>query len=92
MTTQRDRIAYHEAGHVTMALVDGLGLRSASIEPEHVVLTDWRRTVFSPTPHRSTRFYLGGFCAESRSAPSATRALNSRRDFYRARESLGAPE
>jgi hypothetical protein len=35
------------------------------------------------------RFYLGGFCAESRFAPSATRALNSRLDFERARESLG---
>lgn len=43
----------------------------------------------SPRPHRLARFYLGGFCAESRFAPSATRALNSRLDFERARESLG---
>ena len=72
-----------------MALVDRLDLRSASIEPRPEVLTDWRRTGISPTPYRSARFYLGGFCAESRFAPSATRPRNSRLDFERARELLG---
>ena len=63
----------------------------------------WVRTTYSvpssrasldcvPSPKTfsvGTERYRQGFCAESRFAPSATRALNRGRDFDRARESLG---
>ncbi len=88
MITKRERIAYREAGHAAMALIDGLGLRRASIEPDPVVLTDMRLTVPSSTPHRVARFYIAGFCAELHFAPKGSKLLNSEHDFARARESL----
>ena len=79
MATQRDRVAYHEAGHVTIALVDGLDLRSASIEPEPVVLTDWRRTVFSTTPTAWRGFISADFVLSraSRRRPPARSTVGS---------------
>lgn len=89
--THRERIAYHEAGHAVMALVDGLGLKSATIEmPEPIVRLDWwRRDVFAPTSHQYARFFIGGFCAELHFAPKGQELFSSSHDFANARESLG---
>jgi len=85
-----ERIAYHEAGHATLALVEGLGLRSASIEPDPAVYTDWRRRdTFAPTPRQYARFFIGGFCAELQFAPKGQLLASSSYDFANARRKLG---
>jgi hypothetical protein len=85
-----ERIAYHEAGHIVVAVRVGLGLRRASIYPVAEVLTDYRLNQRSGLcVDERVMFLVAGFFAEMRYEPTATNEANSADDFERAFELVG---
>lgn len=66
-----------------MAWANGIVVKRATLTPSPLVNVDWDASGFV-TPQRATAFYLGGYLAEQRFDPRATRARNSREDLVNA--------
>jgi hypothetical protein len=90
----RAKIAFHESGHVILALHEGLVIHHASIEPVSEVSLD-----LEPEPYEHdalwrmvyshARFYIAGWYAEKRFAPDTAQRRNSIQDFKAALAVLG---
>lgn len=74
---ERKRQAVHESAHAVIAGVEELGLRHARLSPEPEVITNAAlNRVAWPAIEAHVKFFVAGYCADRRYAPS----LASRED------------
>jgi hypothetical protein len=71
LVSDRERIAYHESGHVIIAVAEKLGLRYARIAPTAEVFTNWQlNRVGGFCVESIVKFHIGGHAADKIFAPS----------------------
>jgi hypothetical protein len=81
----RERIAYHESGHVIVAIAEKLGLRYARIAPTAEVFANWQlNRVGGFCVESIVKFHIGGHAADKIFAPSLASRENSAYDFEQA--------
>lgn len=69
MAADRERIAFHEAGHAVVAIHERLGLRHISIGKEPECRTNWQMNrCTGSTAAAQARFYVAGYVADRRYA------------------------
>jgi hypothetical protein len=86
MLAYPDRVAFHEAGHVLVAVSLGLGVVEAKLNSFAPGVLTERRVV--PATDRAA-FYLSGFFSEHKFDPIGTDIKNSDQDFEQAVALLG---